>query len=500
MRTSISFSALLYISTLPVNSCTEKGDENETCSFLNGSCIISNNCVDKHEDCLMWAEFGECQKNKVFMESNCMQSCELCVNPVITSWRTNIDCEDRHPNCDVWASHGECITNPGYMSQGCSKSCNVCIDVGQARNEGIKEGEIFRRYIFALGNWGEKQTYGGNEFEKVKVKNILMSMKHYTLNNVTKLSLEERLLCDNLSNNCAFWASLGSCEDNLPFMMEHCALACRFCHMRLKYQNCLQYSMSTWMDDSDYQNFQNLWLNRTYLSIKKTRGEAELVSIEKKEEIIDLNDPWVLKIENFISFEEADEILLFAKTFLEWLPSSSIPAKRGLESDDELVRQESYSAFCNIQKCKELEIYKNIRTMLLGLFESIEYHNLEEPIEFVQYQAMQSFGVHHDFDIHDIWKIGGPRVISVFLCLSDVEKGGAMGFPNLDWLSIPPRKGQLLIWPNVIVDKDKEDKMSMKIHKDMSSEGLPVIAGEKYGLQTWIRFGNYELAKKEKCS
>jgi len=499
MKTSISLFAILYIVTFSLGiALAEGGREEKTCTSPDGSCINNDDCVDKDEDCLLWAEFGECQKNKNFMENNCMQSCELCSNPVITSWRSNKDCEDRHPSCELWASHGECITNAGYMLQGCSKACNMCIDVEQARNEEMKENEIYRRSIFALGNWGEKQEYGGDELEKAKLKKILMSMNYYTLNNVTELSLEERILCDNLSDKCAFWASLGSCEDNLPFMMENCALACRYCHMRLDYQKCRQHSMSTWMDDSDHQNFQKLWIDRTYLSIKKAMSEAELVSLQKKKDIVDPNDPWVLKVDNFISSDEADEILQFSKTYLEWQPSPPI-SPIGQSDDDEMVRRESNSTFCDTQKCRENDIYQKIQKTLLGLFENIEHYNLEEPMEFVQYQAMQSFGAHHDFDIHDSWKLGGPRVLSVFLCLSDVEKGGAMGFPDLDWLSIPPRKGQMLIWPNVIIEKNEENKISMKSHKDMSSEGLPVILGEKYGLQTWIRFGNYEEARKQEC-
>jgi hypothetical protein len=37
-----------------------------------------NLCVDEHENCMSWAEVGECEKNPGFMEENCERSCNIC--------------------------------------------------------------------------------------------------------------------------------------------------------------------------------------------------------------------------------------------------------------------------------------------------------------------------------------------------------------------------------------------------------------------------------------
>jgi hypothetical protein len=68
-----------------------------------------------------------------------------------------------------------------------------------------------------------------------------------------------------------------------------------------------------------------------------------------------------------------------------------------------------------------------------------------------------------------------------------------MGFPDMDWLSISPKKGQLLIWPNVL-----SSDLS-KSRKDMSNEALPVLEGEKYGIHTWVRLYDYEEAERQGC-
>lgn len=327
------------------------------------------------------------------------------------------------------------------------------------------------------------------------MKKVLISSRDYALFNVTLLPLEERLLCQNQQQLCSFWASLGQCEENLAFMMKDCPLACNFCHTKVLYDKCHAVPKShSWMDNSDEEDFAFMWMDKTYNSIKKLAKNSELISSDKKKDIVDPSDPWVLKVEDFITSSDSDELVRLAKT-LEWIPSSTLWQKNEAGGDNTLVRRESSSAFCNVDKCKDHDVYQKIRKLILGLMQDVENHHLEEPMEFVHYKAMQSFGVHHDFNIHDNWKPAGARVLSFFLCLSDVEQGGAIGFPDLDWLIVPPQKGQLLVWPNVILEKN----LNTRRHPDMSSEGLPVTSGEKYGIHIWVRLKDYESAKNQGC-
>ena len=42
----------------------------------------------------------------------------------------------------------------------------------------------------------------------------------------------------------------------------------------------------------------------------------------------------------------------------------------------------------------------------------------------------------------------GPRILTFFLYLSDVEEGGETAFPVLG-ISVKPKKGKALLWPSV---------------------------------------------------
>lgn len=39
-------------------------------------------CVDMHEKCATWAEQGECETNRGYMEDTCMKSCNICTTPM----------------------------------------------------------------------------------------------------------------------------------------------------------------------------------------------------------------------------------------------------------------------------------------------------------------------------------------------------------------------------------------------------------------------------------
>ena len=45
----------------------------------------------------------------------------------------------------------------------------------------------------------------------------------------------------------------------------------------------------------------------------------------------------------------------------------------------------------------------------------------------------------------------GPRILTFFLYLSDVEEGGETHFPLLG-ISVKPKKGKALLWPSVVDD------------------------------------------------
>jgi hypothetical protein len=73
----------------------------------------------------------------------------------------------------------------------------------------------------------------------------------------------------------------------------------------------------------------------------------------------------------------------------------------------------------------------------------------------------------------------GNRIFTVFLYLSDVEEGGQTFFPALN-LTVHPKVGRVVMWPNVLSDIPTE------IEDLTKHESLSVVRGEKYGANVWF--------------
>ena len=55
----------------------------------------------------------------------------------------------------------------------------------------------------------------------------------------------------------------------------------------------------------------------------------------------------------------------------------------------------------------------------------------------------QRYGVHHDYGGSDRKLACGPRILTFFLYLSDVEEGGETAFPSMG-ISVKPKKGKVI--------------------------------------------------------
>jgi prolyl 4-hydroxylase len=88
----------------------------------------------------------------------------------------------------------------------------------------------------------------------------------------------------------------------------------------------------------------------------------------------------------------------------------------------------------------------------------------------------------------------GPRVLTFFLYLSDVEEGGETYFPKLN-ISVKPHKGSALLWPSV--DNEYPDS----IIEDLTYHAaLPVKKGVKFAANSWIHLRNYKTPNLWGCT
>eukprot|EP00931_Biecheleriopsis_adriatica_P039293 TRINITY_DN22471_c0_g1_i1.p1 TRINITY_DN22471_c0_g1~~TRINITY_DN22471_c0_g1_i1.p1 ORF type:complete len:469 (-),score=60.24 TRINITY_DN22471_c0_g1_i1:295-1701(-) len=107
-----------------------------------------------------------------------------------------------------------------------------------------------------------------------------------------------------------------------------------------------------------------------------------------------------------------------------------------------------------------------------------------EPLQLVRYTQGQKYSRHADWnkdDDADLW-VFGQRMATVLIYLNTMPEdcGGATVFHDLD-LSIVPKQGTAVIWPNVAADGSPSH--------DVFHEAQPVLCEDevKYAVNVWIR-------------
>lgn len=108
-------------------------------------------------------------------------------------------------------------------------------------------------------------------------------------------------------------------------------------------------------------------------------------------------------------------------------------------------------------------------------------HN--ERWDIVRYRKGEEFKPHYDRvpSPHP----NGQRQFTVLLYLRAPEKGGETFFPVLD-AKVVPQQGKLVVWSNMMKDG--------ALDKESLHTSLPVEAGEKWVLVTWVRSLPYDYA------
>ena len=115
-----------------------------------------------------------------------------------------------------------------------------------------------------------------------------------------------------------------------------------------------------------------------------------------------------------------------------------------------------------------------------------------EWLQFLKYEVGQMHGSHHDFIDGQVSTQAGPRILTVFMYLNDVEEGGGTYFEELD-VTVLPKRGRVLIWPNVL-DQNPIAPDWRTIH-----DALPVENGVKYGANAWYHLRDFQTPNENGC-
>jgi prolyl 4-hydroxylase len=222
--------------------------------------------------------------------------------------------------------------------------------------------------------------------------------------------------------------------------------------------------------------------------------------------------PWVIVFDNLISPEECEAMIQLGYKY-EYKRSADVGAQLfdGSHEAAESTGRTSENAWCSErQGCRNETIPTRIHNRMSKVM-GIPPGNSED-LQLLKYEVGQFYNTHHDYIPHQkgtkirnmfIFVLRGsfaarslthllaqtdrqcgPRILTFFLYLSDVEAGGGTDFPDLN-ITVMPKRGRAVLWPSVY------DSNPMLKDGRTKHQALPVEAGTKFAANGWIHMFDY---------
>jgi len=180
-------------------------------------------------------------------------------------------------------------------------------------------------------------------------------------------------------------------------------------------------------------------------------------------------DPWIVTFTNFLSDEEADA----------FISTTNHHFARSLAGDMVSPVRTSQQAWCQpgiATSCNEHPLVNLVHERVVNITR-VPKENAEF-FQVLRYEEGQFYKTHHDQN-SGANSLIGVRLMTFFMYLKEPHVGGGTNFPRLN-ITINPRKGSALLWPNVM-DHDLS-------RADMRTEhqALPPIKGMKFSANLWL--------------
>jgi len=484
-------------------------------------------CTDDNERCHHWASKGECDKNPSFMLDVCKKSCNKCKHDGA------VNCTDDHDQCNFWASKGQCDDNPSYMLEVCTKSCNSCAKEEEQELEQHDYDTMNRRernyYMTAIQEYGTPQTAIGEKkgYTISKVRDAVLYMRNYVNAKNATHNMPRHVIdsCQNKKDLCAYWAVIGECESNEAFMTTNCASVCQSCHnidinvrcgkrdpderaalnkgeLNLMFERIVQMapgnqteasrtaSLEGKVQDDGTPYYTVNIHSRPKSSSPRPDNDTGVIPVDSNQDRDE--DPWVITMDNFLTEEECELLIQsgYKNGYKRSMDVGGVKFDGSLDSMESTSRT-SANTWCNEKSgCKTNPHVKRILRRL-ETTTKIPTKSFED-FQILKYEVGQFYRIHHDYIPIQNDRLCGPRILTFFLYLNDVDKGGGTGFADLD-IVISPKKGRALLWSSVF-NHDPSVKDGRTRH-----EALAVEKGTKYAANAWIHLYNYEDAQKRGC-
>lgn len=214
--------------------------------------------------------------------------------------------------------------------------------------------------------------------------------------------------------------------------------------------------------------------------------------------------PWVVTLDDFVSDEEIEALLRHTLPRAARSTTQGAFSKEGQQEALVAEGRTSLNAWC--QSACEAEPKVQTLTARIEALLGISAQNYES-FQVLQYQKGQRYEAHLDYPRGERERVqptdgspsvlpAGPRLLTVFLYLSDVAKGGQTQFVDQKPpLKVTPKKGRVLIWANVL-DEDHYAVDGRSLHT-----GLPPGEGQlKLAANAWVHLKDYRTPNLWGCT
>ena len=223
------------------------------------------------------------------------------------------------------------------------------------------------------------------------------------------------------------------------------------------------------------------------------------------------SDPWVIRCarpylgpapartrlsptDRFDSFLSAEEVAAVRAVY----QSRTLERSSNVGAMNKLGRYEkkldnsrtSENAWCQ-DSCARVEAIRHVSHRIGNVTGAGEAHS--EFLQLLRYEPGQYYREHHDFIPSHMEFPFGPRLLTMFVYLSDVDEGGGTKFNKLN-ITVMPRVGRAVLWPSV-----RNDRLDSPDYRTMH-EAMPVLAGTKYAANAWLHRYDFRTPHGAGCA
>lgn len=277
--------------------------------------------------------------------------------------------------------------------------------------------------------------------------------------------------CSDQHPACPRWAADGHCDELSGFMDSECALSCGRC------DGAAPAAVDPCEPVPDAVGPGGI-----------SAAFANAAAMERFSPSMVSDDPPVVVLDEFIGRDEATEIAALSESVGFRASGSSCGHK-------ELCNSASVSCVpVSGGDCWSHRPMRELESRMLQVLQ-VPATNCE-PLRFFRYFEGEVFGLHHDAEgqVFEADTVGGPRVWTLYVFLSEPEGGGGhFNLPRLN-VSIPPKVGRAVLWPHL-----RDDDL-MTPDERTAHEGAPVGGGVKYGVNLHAHRNNVRTRVLAGCA